>query len=92
MAACKAWLPLPVWNESKGVAADAPNCYFSDLYKAVGRQVDGYAMAAYTSAIFCPGAPIDPMLPVREDIDAADIEASRASLAGQVRRHTHSVQ
>ena len=83
----KLWLPLTVWSAAGGWIEDAPDCYFSDLYKARPRNPKSTAMASYTAAIFCPDAPIDPMIPAaRGGTSKADLEASRTSLAGQVHR------
>ena len=44
-------------------------------------------MAGYTAAIFCPGAPIDEMIPVnRGEHSQEDVDASMKSLAGHVER------
>ena len=90
-AAAKRWLPAKVWDSEAGLAAaDASmnNCYFSDLYKEKGRKPDSYEMASYTAAVYCPDAPIDPMIsPVRgHEKSQQDMDASQKSLKGQVER------
>ena len=88
--AAKRWLPARLWDSERGLAAaDASmdNCYFSDLYKEKGRRPDMYEMASYTAAVFCPNAPIDPMIsPVRGQKSSQDMAASEQSLKGQVDR------
>ena len=91
--ACKAWLPLPVWSDGAGFSADAPECYFSDLYKQKRRDPCRHdAMAPYTAAVFCPGGPVDAMIPATrasasgQSKSEADLAASRASLRGQIDR------
>eukprot|EP00966_Prymnesium_polylepis_P144046 3325815-Prymnesium_polylepis.1 len=71
-----------------GWAADLGDCYFSDLYRQRGRHPGSHAMAAYTAAIFCPGAPVDPMIPSsRGEVSEEERTASESSLRGQVQRH-----
>lgn len=66
------------------------NCYWSDFYEARGREPLGLAMAAYTAAIFCPGAPVDELPgPLREGKEgaAAELSEASASLQRQVARY-----
>jgi hypothetical protein len=85
--ACKKWLPSPIWDARTGWAADTDNCYFSDLYKTKGRHVERFEMAMYTAAIYCPDAPIDPMIPSNRGQNTLDdVIAAESSLKGQVNR------
>lgn len=87
-AACKAWLPVVIWESASGWASEIDNCYFSDLYKQRGRHPERYEMAAYTASIYCPTAPIDEMISAqRGEQTDEDLRASESSLHGQVRRH-----
>ena len=88
--ACKRWLPSLVWDRHAGWASDTEDCYFSDLYRARGRHTDSYEMAPYTAAIYCPQAPIDPMISSERGQKTQDIlQAAMSSLDGQVARGQH---
>ena len=86
-AACKLWLPLPIWRAVSGFSPPAPCTYFSDLYKMKGRHPESCEMSSYTAAIFCPSAPIDEMIPMPEEAkDSAEAAAANETLKAQIAR------
>ena len=87
--ACRAWLPLRLWDAAAGWRGFTPDCYFSRLYTTKGRHPERTEMAHYTAAIYCPNAPIDPMLSLGdfEQMNADDLHAARESMRHQLERN-----